>query len=187
MMRAWFTADLHFGHRAILKYTDRPFSDLDDMKMHIVSMWNRHIRHSDDVYVLGDFTFEKKQEALDTFHALNGRKHLIVGNHDGDPTRKLPWETVSHIKTFRGEDVRIVMCHYPMLTWNNAHHGALHIHGHSHGNINHLNAHTTRFDVGIDNHPDLRPFSLEELLTTMFAGRAYEPIDHHAATQGQKP
>ena len=182
-MRAWFTADLHFGHRAILDYTNRPFTDLDDMKMHIVATWNRHIRPSDVVYILGDFSFEKKADAAATFSELNGRKHLIIGNHDGDPTRKLPWESVSYMKTFRGEGVRIVMCHYPLLTWDNAYHGALHIHGHSHGNINNLNAYTTRMDVGIDNHPDLRPFSLEELLA-LFASRGYAAIDHHrAATQ----
>lgn len=179
MSRAWFTADLHFGHRSILGYTDRPFTDLDDMKMHLVSTWNRHVRRTDDVYVLGDFSFEPRAVAASTFAALNGRKHLIVGNHDGDPTRKLPWETVSHIKTFRGDGLRIVLCHYPMLTWNNAHHGALHLHGHSHGHLNHLNEHTTRHDCGVDNHPEFRPFALEEIVA-VFAGRGYAAIDHHA-------
>lgn len=180
MIRAWFTADLHFGHRAILRYTNRPFADLDEMRTMVISNWNRHVRPNDDVYVLGDFSFEPKAQALETFEALQGRKHLIVGNHDGDSVRKLPWESVSPLKTFRGgEGVRIVLCHYPMLTWDQAHRGTWHLHGHAHTNINHLNEGQTRLDVGLDNHPDWRPFSLAEVVERL-SSTVYEPVDHHA-------
>jgi calcineurin-like phosphoesterase family protein len=177
-MGAWFTADLHFGHKAVLHYSNRPYADLDEMKMMITSTWNRHIRPHDDVYVLGDFSFERKEIAQETFKALNGRKHLIIGNHDGDHIRKLPWETVSQIKTFRGEGYRIVLCHYPMLTWDRAHHGVWHLHGHSHGNLKWLGSRTTRMDVGIDCHPEHRPFSLSEVAISM-EQRKYAPVDHH--------
>jgi calcineurin-like phosphoesterase family protein len=176
----WFTADLHFGHKGILKYTDRPWDDLDVMRSVLIENWNAVVRPQDEVYVVGDFSFEKRAEAQATFAALHGHKHLIIGNHDGDPIRNLGWVSVDRMKTVKAEGHRFVLCHYPLLTWDQAHHGAFMLHGHSHGNLNILNFGTTRLDVGIDNHGDRRPFSLQEVLDATDGG-AYAPVDHHRA------
>ena len=46
----------------------------------------------------------------------------------------------------------MVMCHYPMVTWNQKPRGSVMLHGHSHGKLDEYNAQSMdlRFDVGID-------------------------------------
>ena len=46
----------------------------------------------------------------------------------------------------------MVMCHYPMVTWNQKPRGSIMLHGHSHGKLDDYNAQSPdlRFDVGID-------------------------------------
>ena len=39
-MATWFTADLHLGHRNIIDYCDRPFTDVDVMNRALVDNWN---------------------------------------------------------------------------------------------------------------------------------------------------
>ena len=46
----------------------------------------------------------------------------------------------------------MVMCHYPMVTWNQKPRGSIMLHGHCHGKLDEYNAKSMdlRFDVGID-------------------------------------
>jgi calcineurin-like phosphoesterase family protein len=89
----WFTADLHFNHRNIIKYCNRPFApeheycgevSLDSVrKMNdtLVANWNSTVKPNDTVYILGDFSLDKNA-IRDILPRLNGIKHLIAGNHD---------------------------------------------------------------------------------------------------------
>lgn len=62
-----------------------------------------------------------------------------------------------------------VMNHYPYLSWHHISKGVIMLHGHEHGNLDHLNTDVRRMDVGIDSAKKLlgeyRPFSLEEIIT----------------------
>ena len=40
----YFISDLHFGHKSILKYTKRPFRDLDHMHEELIKRWNEYIK-----------------------------------------------------------------------------------------------------------------------------------------------
>lgn len=44
--------------------------------------WNRVVTLQDKVYHLGDVYFGRAEEAADLLARLNGKKRLIVGNHD---------------------------------------------------------------------------------------------------------
>ena len=52
----------------------------------IIKTWNKRITNQDDIYILGDLFFLGKNldidEANKILFKLNGKKHLIVGNHD---------------------------------------------------------------------------------------------------------
>ena len=67
MNRIFFTADLHFGHRNILRYqTNRPFADRDDTAAHdawLLDLWRSTVDKKDMVYILGDLTFFKSEDA----------------------------------------------------------------------------------------------------------------------------
>jgi calcineurin-like phosphoesterase family protein len=82
MNNLFFTSDHHFGHNNIIKYCNRPFENVDEMNAALIKRWNEKIPPDGDVYHLGDFALchpEKLEEILDQ---LNGRIHLIIGNHD---------------------------------------------------------------------------------------------------------
>lgn len=152
----------------------------DDLAMHdetLITAWNNNIRPNDEVWLLGDFTFHKKEVHPALFARLNGKKHLVVGNHDPRNVRDLPWESVHDLVGRRFAGHKFIMCHYPMLTWANAHAGVWHLHGHSHGNLS--GPLSTRLDVGVDNHSELRPFHLDEVISIL-STRTYHEVDHHA-------
>lgn len=88
-MSRFFTSDQHFGHENILKYEaekrvnefGRPFKTINHMNDFLVDCWNTDVGKDDEVYCLGDFSF-KMQIMREVVPFLNGRKILIVGNHD---------------------------------------------------------------------------------------------------------
>ena len=54
------------------------------MNKDIVEKWNRKVKPTDTVYILGDmfFKFQDIQYVKDTLKKLNGTKILVKGNHD---------------------------------------------------------------------------------------------------------
>ena len=78
----WFTADLHFGHRNILRHTDRPFSNIKEMEEYIITTWNDQVKPRQMVWVLGDFSFYGKEKTRDILSRLNGDIRIVRGNHD---------------------------------------------------------------------------------------------------------
>jgi calcineurin-like phosphoesterase family protein len=155
MKTTWFTSDLHFGHKNILKYNPktRPFVNVDDMTYEMSKAWNRAIKAEDEVYILGDVAFLSAKEACKIIGNLNGEKHLIVGNHDRglskDPAFRALFFSVQDYKELVYDDTRFVMFHYPIVQWNLCHYGAIHLHGHLHGAPSGLEQYKA-FDVGVD-------------------------------------
>lgn len=82
MSKIYLVADTHFNHNNIIEYCNRPFNDIDEMNDAIVKNWNDVINDDDIVYHLGDFGFGSLEELKEIFDKLNGRKYLIMGNHD---------------------------------------------------------------------------------------------------------
>lgn len=78
----FYTADTHFGHRNIIKYCDRPFTDVDHMNHTMANNWNAVVSPDDTVYILGDYALGVLDESLAMTGLLAGRKILVVGNHD---------------------------------------------------------------------------------------------------------
>lgn len=176
-MSTWFTADLHFGHTNILQHHPHRGESLDEMHARIVHNWNSNVAQGDEVWVLGDFHLGKSAEVAGWFHALKGRKHLIVGNHDSSAVQRLDWSSVTYLREWKMKPHKAVLCHYPLLTWNGAHRGTWMLHGHSHGLLR-AGGLTTRMDVGLDTHPEFRPYALDEIIDVM-ADRTYVPVDGH--------
>ena len=178
-MSIWFTSDLHIGHKNIAALAGRTLEG-QELDEHLIETWNDTVAKSDEIWVLGDIFWR----ASDTgnFDRLNGRKHLVVGNHDSATTIALAWQSVNDLVNFKRDGFRAVLCHYPLLTWNGAHRGTVMLHGHSHGNVDGLNERTTRLDVGVDTAARLlgayRPFELSEI-REILSRRTYEAIDHH--------
>ena len=80
--KRFFTSDLHFFHKNIIEYCDRPYKDIPQMQEAMVKIWNAVVPPDGVVYVLGDFGFIGVEEGSKMLSRLNGIKYLIHGNHD---------------------------------------------------------------------------------------------------------
>lgn len=83
MEKTWFIADTHFFHKRIIEYCNRLFSDVEEMNSTIISNWNKVVKNNDRVFMLGDFALCGKDKIIEIGQKLNGRKVLIMGNHEG--------------------------------------------------------------------------------------------------------
>jgi calcineurin-like phosphoesterase family protein len=83
----FIVSDTHFSHANILTFKRedgqmvRPgFSSYEEMDEYIVNKWNSVVKPDDKVYHLGDVVMKKRY--IDIVKRLNGKKRLIMGNHD---------------------------------------------------------------------------------------------------------
>ncbi|WP_279356723.1 metallophosphoesterase [Methylobacterium indicum] len=161
----WFTSDCHFGHRGILQMEARPFASIEEHDDALIQAWNSRVRPQHDVFFLGDFAMNSSADRCrEVFARLNGRKHLIIGNHDKERHLSLGWASEpADLRTIHVDQVRLVLCHYALRTWNGSWRGALHLYGHSHGK---LPGTSRSLDVGVDAW-DYRPVSLAEIRERM--------------------
>ena len=92
MSNIFFTSDTHFNHDREFVYGPRGFKTIQEMNGALIRNWNETVGKDDDIYVLGDFflgtDYDYINEVLDK---LNGRIHLVVGNHD--TPSKITWYT----------------------------------------------------------------------------------------------
>ena len=173
MNNIWFTADTHFGHRNIIKYTERPYSDTKEMDEALIANWNSVVGPDDDVYHLGDVALCGPDRLGKILDRLNGRIHLIVGNHEDSALAlrdRFVWvkdyfELVVEDKDAHRGRRLIVLLHYAMRVWNVSHHGSWHLYGHSHGTLED-DIKSLSFDAGVDCH-NYRPISYAEVKEIM--------------------
>jgi len=170
-MKRFYTADLHFNHVNVMKHCERPFENVEQMNEEIIRRWNSRVHKNDEIYVLGDIAWVTSWDRLTPFTSrLNGKIHLIKGNHDtmfvkGDMT-KSPFVWIKDIAEIKdkanGEEYRVVLCHFPMLSWNARMHGSLHLYGHVHNSPMDF-VPKNAFNVGVDVW-NFEPVTLEEIL-----------------------
>lgn len=156
-MKTYITSDLHFGHRNIMKFCPvtraRYQNDLDYMNREMVREWNEIVGSNDLVYILGDVAFLPAAKAVKIMQQLNGSKILIEGNHDrkllNDPAFRDCFSEIHKYLWIEYKKQQIVMFHFPIAEFDQQHRGAIHFHGHLHGNTSGLEHFRIR-DVGMD-------------------------------------
>jgi len=166
-MATWFTGDTHFCHQAILgpkMHCDRSrfFSSLEEHDEELIRRWNEVVAKTDEVWHLGDFAMTKDETRMRAiFHRLNGRKNLIIGNHD-ERALKLPWASKQDIYIGHLDHTPVCLLHYGMRVWPRMHRDknpTIHLFGHSHNSLPGCSLST---DVGVDAW-DFRPVSLHQI------------------------
>jgi calcineurin-like phosphoesterase family protein len=110
------TSDTHFAHYNIIKYCNRPFSDLIEMHECLIKNWNDIVSPDDLVFHLGDFQMPSDFYILNKIVTrLNGDKILIKGNHDYlDDSAYLNAGFLDVCTIWEGilYNTKFVMCHY---------------------------------------------------------------------------
>lgn len=80
--KVFITSDTHFDHGRIIQYENRPFNSTHEMNEEMIKRWNNKVTNNDTVIHLGDFCFGNKDATTNIVSKLNGKKILIMGNHD---------------------------------------------------------------------------------------------------------
>jgi calcineurin-like phosphoesterase family protein len=173
----FFTSDLHFGHKNIIEFCKRPFSSVEEMDETLIANWNSKIGVNDIVFDLGDFAFAPNWRWIELIGRLNGKHHLILGNHDvsrfpGDKVMSL-FDSISYQMLIKIDDRYIYLNHYPFLCYagtygdNNTYQLFGHVHTNPRINTGRdkdrlVNLFPFQYDVGVDNN-NYAPISWEEV------------------------
>ena len=82
MSEIWMTGDLHFSHKNIIKFDDRPFESIEEHDEALVDYFNESVKPGDIAFLLGDICMGHIADSLEFAKRLNGHVYLIPGNHD---------------------------------------------------------------------------------------------------------
>lgn len=182
----FFTSDLHLGHENAIAHKGRPFSSVEEMNDTLIENINAVVGVDDELWVLGDFAYKINREQVRELRRRIKCKHvhLIYGNHDRDYSCDHIFQSVQHYKELKTPFGKVILFHYPIMEWNAAHYGTIHLHGHIHssGEYNYENrckllkdrfpyGHTPKndalslriYDVGVDAN-EFKPVSLETIV-----------------------
>lgn len=184
MTTKWFTSDLHFSHKNIVKFTNRgKDTTQEEHDEWLIELWNSQVKNGDLVYHLGDFSFATKiNDFLSVLNRLNGTIHFIKGNHDREELfvkANVHWLHYKEIN-LKGETYKTVLFHFPIGSWHKQAKGSIHLHGHSHGNY--LDSRGKMLDVGLDSAYNIfgkhKFFNEDEIVQLMREKQIYVS-DHH--------
>ena len=131
-----FTSDLHLGHKNILKLCNRPFSSIEEMDATLIENWNKKVHKNDQVYILGDLMYRNEKPPEEYLRQLNGKKHLITGNHDRAWVKMCDtsqyFKSVNRLDYISDRKRQMTLCHFPMMSWPHMPRSYM-VFGHIHG------------------------------------------------------
>lgn len=121
--RTLYIADCHFFHNRICQEMDnRGFSGFEKMNEHMIAQWNKKVTAKDDVYILGDFCISRAEATEKILNRLNGKLHLIIGNHDKFlPDKRFEerqwFHSVETYQEIRDNGRLVILSHYPVFCY----------------------------------------------------------------------
>lgn len=163
----FLTSDTHFNHENILNFTDgdgnkvRTFHDVHHMNEIMINNWNKIVHPGDKIYHLGDVYFGNQQRADEILSRLNGKKRLIVGNHDtiygkGNILQK-HFEKIYMWRNFK--EYNMVLTHVPI------HESSFRkVEYNVHGHIHQQKSPTAQHICVCVEHTDYTPVHIEEVI-----------------------
>jgi calcineurin-like phosphoesterase family protein len=202
-VNVWITSDTHFSHKNICRGTTawrtqdglipisqtRDFTTIEKMNATIVNNINENVGQDDILIHLGDWSFggfDQIREFWDRIVCKN--IHLVLGNHDHhiennrDGSQGL-FISVSHYNTLEIGQFKFRLMHYPISSWDGLGKGVMHLHGHCHLPNNLKLSRGQRMDIGMDGHPEFRPYNVYREVIPLLRNRPkvseIGDYDHH--------
>lgn len=168
MENIFYISDMHFFHKKVINMSNRPFSSIEEMNKRIIKNWNDKVTSYDTVYILGDIAYRAKlNEVINILHNLNGKKHLIIGNHDRNFLNyeefKNNFETIQDYLVIDDNGRKVVLFHYPIEEWDGYFRDSYHLFGHVHNNDKDLKKLNNRFNVSVEK-IGYEPCTLDEII-----------------------
>jgi calcineurin-like phosphoesterase family protein len=162
--KLYFSSDSHFSHFNITKYCHRPFESRKQMDDALIANWNSVVPEDGIVVHCGDFMLPHDtgdKEYVKYWNRLNFKTLILCrGNHDriecGTYTYDDKVVIVVDIAMILVEGIKIMTCHYPMLSYPADYQAFGHIHtlydGTCYGIDGDVNdrLRKTQYDVGVD-------------------------------------
>lgn len=181
MGQIYFTSDTHYGHKNIVRGVSdwedksqcRNFDSIDEMNEVIVQNINKIVKPEDTLYHLGDWSLGGMEKIAVFRYKLKCKNiHLILGNHDTH-LWKPDFAGRDLFTSIKGLDIiklpngfSATLCHFALRTWVHQSKGTWMLYGHSHNNLPPIkigNKFAKTMDVGMDTHPEFRPYHLDEI------------------------
>ena len=173
MNKVFFTSDTHFGHQRNFLWEPRGFNSIEEHDETIIKNWNEVVGPEDEVWHLGDVMLNDNEHGLECIKRLNGRIHLIIGNHDTDTRCDLYQKCPNIVSIDFARELKIGkyyfwLCHYPTITANYdddrpwAKH-LIDIYAHTHQQTKFYNGNPYMYCVCLDAHNNY-PVELEQIL-----------------------
>jgi calcineurin-like phosphoesterase family protein len=176
MENRWFTSDEHYGHKSVIAFCNRPFSNTLEMREELIKRHNEIVNKGDLVFHLGDMFWYSTPtpEALGIVSRLKGQHFYILGNHEEalerSPELRSRFTWVKERVTLHRPNgyPNIVLDHYAGRVWNGSHKGSWQLYGHSHNQLSKSAAGQTAeesplsMDVGVDTH-NYYPYHIDEI------------------------
>lgn len=137
MSKKFYISDLHYGHRNILAYDNRPFKNVEEMNKTLVDRWNNTVSSGDTVFVLGDMFWCTEECAIPILKSLSGTKILVAGNHDTYKKQAFrdQFSCITDYMEIKDGDRNVVLCHYPIPCFKKHFNGWYHLYGHVHNSF----------------------------------------------------
>jgi len=161
----FFVSDLHYGHENIIRFCNRPFAGVDEMNAQIREELSSKLDENSILFDLGDLSHRASEnDVCDLLDAIPTKNiYKVMGNHDkhkmyfgkSDSLRKRfkVLCDLAEIKVERdSKEYRVILSHYPLISWNCMNKGSIHLHGHTHGNLDSFASERSSLmvDVGYD-------------------------------------
>lgn len=173
MNKIFITSDWHFGHNKEFMFTPRGFSDIETHNKILIENHNSLVDSEDDVYVLGDLVLGDIEEGMRCVEKMNGRLHIVRGNHDTD--RK--WERYAELSNvvelcgwatmIKYKKYSFYLSHFPTITPNiekeSLKQTVINLFGHTHQQHNFYNDIPQIYHIGIDSHNN-HPVLLDDVI-----------------------
>ena len=121
--RILYISDCHFYDDYLCQKMDvRGFSGYEEMNEHMIAQWNEKVTVRDWVYILGDFSCAKGDATENIARRLNGKLHLIIGNHDRYLEDKCfdrsLFCSIEPYMEIRDNGRKVILSHYPVFCYN---------------------------------------------------------------------
>lgn len=188
----WFTADTHYSHTNLVSGVTRwrnadgeipmnavrEFPDVDTMNELIVDNINKCVDAEDWLIHLGDWSFGGIERVTEFRERINCKNIvLMLGNHDHHIQKEKQLQKLfTHVAHYEEMGItrnqgkkKLVLCHYPIISWNGMREGTFMLHGHQHlkGDSRFCDRGNRRMDIGLCGSPDFRPYHFEELVNIL--------------------
>jgi calcineurin-like phosphoesterase family protein len=198
----WITSDTHFGHAGIVRGTThwrildadgnkivpldavRDFDTVEEMNEMMISNINDCVGEHDTLFHMGDWSFGGFENISEFRYRINCKNiHFIIGNHDHhiESNKENIRRFFASVNSYnevnvahKSGNLKLVLCHYPIVSWNNMRKNSYMIHGHQHLKGDQRFGNGKRMDVGMCGHPEFRPYNLDEIVEILRNCESYE-------------